>query len=115
MPSAGDLRGRIHFQRREVVDDGFGNEVSGQFETQFTVAAGFKPLRGTEAVQASRLEGVQPSVVTVRQSHQTRQVTPEWRMVDARNPERIFNISAISDPDQKRQWFEILGKEGVAT
>ena len=104
------LRERVHFQQR--TDDG-----DGPFVTQSTVAAGFRPLRGGEDVMASRLSGVQPYIVTVRQSSQTRavKVDTDWRMVDARDEAREFNIRAINDPDGLRQWFEILVQEGVAT
>lgn len=115
MPRAGELRESITFQSREEVDDGYGNQVSGDWADQFTVAANFKPLRGTETVMAARLAGSQPYVVTVRQSELTRQVRPEWRFIDARNTGREFNIRAIHDPDGRNAWFEILAVEGVAT
>lgn len=114
MPSAGDLRERVHFQSRELIDDGYGNEQSGPWTTRFTVAAGFRPLRGGEAVMASRLESRQPYIVTVHQSSDTRGVTTDWRIVDARNTGRVFAISAApTDPDGKRAWLEILAIEGM--
>lgn len=115
MIGAGDLRERVHLQRRTFADDGFGNTVAGDFETVFTCAAHYKPLRGTEAVQAQRLAGQQPYVVTIRQSSQSRNVLTDWQMVDARNPARVMSIAAISDPDGRRAWLEILATEGEAT
>lgn len=116
MVAAGLFRdNRVHFQSRAVVDDGAGNEVAGPFETQFTVSASFAPLRGGEEVMAARLGGQQPYIVTVRQSSQTRQATTDWRLVDARDVSRIFNIRAINDPDGRRAVFEILAQQGVAT
>ncbi len=112
MAGAGQLRGRAHFQKREVVDDGAGNEVSGEFVTQFTAAVGFKAKLGGEEVMAARLDGIQPYVVTVYQSPQSRLVDPEWRIVDARDPSRIFAITAIHDPDQRGAMFEMLVKQG---
>lgn len=112
MTGAGDLRERLHFQRRAIGDDGFGGEATGEFETVFTCAARRRPLKGGEGVMASRLNGVQPYIVTVRQSSQTRSVTTAWRIVDARNPRRVMNITAISDPDGRRAWFDILAIEG---
>ncbi len=107
------LRGSVHFQSREAVDDGAGNEVSGPWVTRFTVAASFKPMRGGEQVMAARLEGLQPYVVTVRESSATREATTDWRLVDARNAARIFAITAISDPDQMGAWLDILATEGA--
>ncbi|MGH0278405.1 phage head completion protein [Sinorhizobium meliloti] len=47
-PSAGRMHQRLHFQKREIVDDSYGNEVAGPFETVFTAAAELIPLRGGE-------------------------------------------------------------------
>lgn len=111
------MRDRVHLQRRVAGDDGFGGSTpSGQFETVATVWAHLLPLRGSESVQASRLQGRQPYVVTIRQSSQTRELTSAWRIVDARNPNRIFAINAPpTDPDGKRALFEILVTEGASS
>ncbi len=108
------MRERLHFQRRGVGDDGLGHQVpSGPFATVFTVSAAMRPLQGTEAVMASRLQGRQPYVVTVRKSSQTAPVTAAWRLVDARNADRVFAIAAPpADPDGRNAWLEILVTEG---
>lgn len=88
---SGALRSYIHLQNRGTVDDGFGNMVpGGRFTTQFSVYANFRPLlrgsaTGVEDVFASRIEGNQPFIVTVRKSSQFDNVTTAWRMVDARS------------------------------
>lgn len=115
MRGAGGLRGRVHFQRRGAVDDGMGNVVSGDWKTQFAVRARFAPAPGREQVLAARLEGGQPYILWVRQSSQTRRITPAWRAVDARDPARIDAITAPAmDPDQTRHWLVIPVTEGVA-
>lgn len=111
----GALHERLHFQSRPVVDDGWGDDTpgAGDFETIFTRAAGMRPRVGGEAVTAARLEGRQPFVVTVRHSRQMAEVTTAWRLVDARNENRVFNImSPPADPDGKNQWLEFLAEEG---
>jgi len=35
-------------------------------------------------------------------------VTADWRIVDARDERRVFNIRAIHDPDGKRAWLDML-------
>ncbi|PWL18828.1 head-tail adaptor protein [Falsochrobactrum shanghaiense] len=117
--SAGPLRGLVHCQDWVEGDDGWGGTKLG-FETKATVAASFLPLRGSEAVMASRLAGKQPYVVTIRSSEATRVITPAWRLVDARagnnargEPKRVFDIKAISDPDGKNAWLEVLCEEVV--
>lgn len=115
MTSAGDLRHRLLFQRRSDADDGWGNiiEGAGPFETVFSVRAAMQPKFGTETVMAARLAGQQPYVVTVRASMQMAAVTPAWRLVDARNSNRIFAITApVTDPDGRNQWRELLVMEG---
>src|SRR5690606_16918032 len=84
---AGALRERLHFQRRADGDDGMGGTIpgAGELATEFTVSAALRPLRGSEAVMADRLGGKQPYVVTVRYSQQMLEVTPAWRLKDARN------------------------------
>lgn len=113
--AAGNLRERLHFQRRAEIDDGFGNQVAGDFETVFTEAARLMPMRGSETVLASRLQGIQPYRVTVRSSERTRAVGPDWRAVDARNANRVFNIMTAANVDEKNAYIELIVQEGVAT
>jgi len=112
---AGKLREKLLFQRRALVDDGFGNEVAGDWETQFTAAADLIPLRGGEPVIASRLVGVQPFIVRIRSCSAALAVDPSWRAVDARQASRIFNITAAVDPDNKNAWIDMMATQGVAT
>jgi SPP1 family predicted phage head-tail adaptor len=109
----GELRSRIALQVRSNHDDGYGNEVTGPFETQAEVWAKFHFLRGGEEVMAGRLAGKQPAIITVRQSAATRAITTAWRILTKDG--EAWNIRAITDPDNKRAWFEILAEKGVAT
>lgn len=112
----GALRYRLQFQNRPTVDDGYGNQVpGGDFETAKTIAAGMAPRIGGEGVTAARLDGRQPFVITVRWAAWLLDVTPAWRLVDARNSNRVLNVlSPLADPDGKRQWLEFLAQEGGA-
>ncbi|RVL12616.1 head-tail adaptor protein [Sinorhizobium meliloti] len=114
-PSAGRMHQRLHFQKRSIVDDSYGNEVAGPFETVFTTAAELIPLRGGEPVQAARLVGVQPYTLRIRSCVAAREVTTSWRIVDARNASRVMNIRTVSNPDQKNAWLDLLVDDGVAT
>lgn len=115
MPSAGQLKDRVTFQRRGTVDDGYGNEVSGPWEDVFTVSANIAPARGREEVLAQRLQGVRPVEITVRWSSDTVKIQPEWRAINARSPDQVFNIHDIRDPDGKRAWNILTCTLGVAT
>jgi hypothetical protein len=112
---AGSLRARLNFQRREVSDDGFGNPVTGDFATVFTDAVDLIPRMGSEAVMASRLQGVQPYTARVRASSWTRQITPAWRAVDARSGAVYAIVSPFVDLDQKGAYLEGLLTVGGQT
>lgn len=117
MRGAGQLRNRVHCQMKGPATDEFGNPVPGGavWATQFSVRAGFRPRNGGETVIAGRLQGVQPYIVTIRQSSQTRMITPGWRLVDANNVTRIFNVKSLADPDDKGAWLELLVEQGTAS
>lgn len=115
-----DEMGRVIVAKRGVdlggEDDPYGNPYAGAWEVMFSVDALMHPLRGTEAVMAARLDGVQPFIVTVRRSPQTKVITTDWRFVYTRDPLRLFNISAIQDAaDGRRYFLEMRAQEGVAT
>jgi head-tail adaptor len=113
--TAGRMREKLNFQKRSSSDDGYGNDQAGDFETAFTAAAELVPLKGTEAVMASRLSGVQPFVVRIYSNSQSRSVGASWRAVDTRDPNRIFNITAVANMDQKNRMLDIMVTQGVAT
>lgn len=116
---AGALRERLHCQKPSGGDDGWGGGQlpgAGSYENAFAkpIAAGMKPRTGGEGVDAARLGGKQPFVVTVRSTSQTRQVTTAWRLVDARDESRVFAVtSPPADPDGRNQWLEFLAVEGA--
>lgn len=116
--SAGKLERCLQFQRRLEVDDGAGNYVDA-YALQFEIAANVRYLRGGETILASRLEQVSPLIVLVRSCADTRQITGDWRAVDARDG-TVFQIKERPrHPVDKagyedRAWLEMLCQEGVA-
>lgn len=108
--SAGSLYEKFTFSTITSVPDGHGG-----FEptpTDFTVRANIRYLRGGETVQAARLTGKQPVVVTVRRSSQTAALTTDSQMKDARTGTK-YQIRAIV-PTEDRQFMEITAESGVA-
>lgn len=109
---SGALRSFIHFQKRDVSDDGFGNEVpGGPFEHQFSSYANFRPLlrgssTGVEDVFADRLQGNQPYIVTVRRTKELEQVTTAWRIVDARSSKYDNWILGSGYWNDSGQWID---------
>jgi SPP1 family predicted phage head-tail adaptor len=110
VPSAPNLRDRVAFDAETTGDDGYGNTVTGWAE-QFVVAAQIRYLRGSEPVIAERLQGVQPVVVTVRDSTQTRAINAGWRAREARTG-TVFNIRSVTPSDGNRAWIDMLAEVG---
>lgn len=113
MTSSGDLRDRLTFSKREVTADEFGNPVTGEFEDAFTRWAEIKPMRGGEDVLGARLQGTQPILIRVRYDSQTKEITPDWRAIDARDG-TVYAIRTAVDMDRRRAWIELLAEAGVA-
>lgn len=108
---AGDLKYRVHCQRRVARDDGMGNTVA-EFATEFTVRAAYRHLRGGETVMASRLENKHPVLITVRSSSETRQINSDWRLVDARDDAEFAIRDVTAETD--RQFIAFLCESGAA-
>lgn len=112
----GALRYRFDCQKRGDGNDGWGTSVEGQgdFESQFGVHAAMRPRTGGEGVDAARLGGTQPYVVTVRKTSNTKLITVAWQLVDARDNSRVFAVtSPPADPDGRGAWLEFIVTEGV--
>jgi head-tail adaptor len=111
---AGQLRERVAFEVRGDVDDGMGNPQSGDFAEVYRCAARIMPKMGGEQVMAARLTGTQPVLISVRICEALREIGTDWRVRDVRN-DIVYNIKAISNPDEKREYLEILAISGAAT
>jgi SPP1 family predicted phage head-tail adaptor len=111
--SSGELRERVEFQARGQADDGYGN-TEAEFTVRFEVAAAIEPRLGGEQVMAARLEGRQPMTIRIRYSRQSAEITTDWRARDVR-ADVLYNIRAISNPDQKKRYLDLLCEAGVAT
>ena len=108
---AGDLYYRVAFDKRAEVDDGYGNTESDWVE-QFQCRAAYRHLRGGESVMAGRLQGRHSQVIIVHASSQTRQVSTEWRVRDARDG-TVFNIRDVT-AETDRMFISFLCERGVA-
>jgi head-tail adaptor len=111
---SGQLRSRVAFEVRPQVDDGMGNPQSGDFAEVYRCAARIMPKMGGESVLAARLTGTQPMLITVRVCDALREIGGDWRARDVRKGV-VYNIKAISNPDEKREYLEILAVSGEAT
>lgn len=101
----------VAFDAPSPQSDGQGGQEEGWTQA-VSCRAHFRYLRGGETVQAARLEGRQPVVVTIRQSDAARSITPEWRMRDTRRHD-VYNIRSIV-PSENRLYLELTCEKGVA-
>lgn len=104
----------IAFDRREMVDDGYGNEVAGPWQEQFQRRAEFRTLPGSEAVMAARLQGRQPMQVNVRLDSDTALVGNDWQLRNVRNG-LAYNIRDVRKDTTNRAMMTFLVEGGVAT
>jgi len=117
MPSPGDLRERVAFQKRADVDDGAGNRT-GPWETVYSRRAQIKPQRGRNEVFAAKLAGVQPYIITVRCDTDTRKLTKAWRIKGASgiHRDKLFEIlGGVENMDMRQRYLDIVCQAGVAT
>ena len=108
---AGNLRELLSFQKRQEIEDNHGNVVN-DFVEQFRRPAGMSALRGGEAVQASRLQGTQPYIVTVRYDLAVATVTTDWRVVDTRTGTAYAITTFVPRP--KKDYVDLMCVSGVA-
>jgi head-tail adaptor len=113
---AGALRYRLTFAERDTVEDEYGN-IGLTWIDRFTVSGNITAKVGGEAVDAARLQGRQPVILTVRRSTDTRQVTTDWKATEVESGTE-FNIRTSVDPfigtSQHGLWFEMIAETGVA-
>lgn len=117
-----DLFYAVRFERPMSWDDGHGGVEQG-WDTMEPVKARahFRFLRGGETVQAARLQGRQPIVVTLRRDSDVMQITAGWRMRGNRHGEggpddahEVYNVRSGPVPTDDRRYVEVLVEGGVA-
>lgn len=111
---AGELRERLAFEKRVMLaEPGNGSGTKrGDWQQQFIVWAKVIFLRGGESVLASRLSGVQPTVITVRASSQSRLIKSDWRARDTRTG-AIYNLKA-PNPSANNESIDFIAETGGA-
>lgn len=114
--TAGRLRFRVRFDCRMRKDGTYGGTETGWVE-QFTRWADIVMLKGTEAVMADRLQGLQPALIIVRRDSETLRVDASWRAVEIRDntPARCFALkSPGADMEGDRAFITMMAEAGAA-
>jgi SPP1 family predicted phage head-tail adaptor len=110
---AGQLIELVAFDKRAVVDDGYGNPISGDWQEQFQRRAKFVHVRGSETVMAARLESRSTIIIEIRVSDEALQIGTDWQARDVRRG-TAFNIREISE-DKGRAYLDLVCEANVAT
>ena len=104
MTHAGQLDRKVIFYQRALDENG---DRLGALTAVVTRQARVQPLKGGEAVQAQRMAGQQPVIITVRRDGTTKTIDNSFEAEDARDETVKWDVqSTIITEDL--QWVEIL-------
>lgn len=114
----GQLRSRVTFQRLGTgAGDGAGNygedfvAIAGAKD----VAAQINPKAGREALVPEGIQGRRTFEVTIRYTETRAGIRVDDRMIDARDPSAIYNVTAPPiNVDMHRKYLKILVELGGA-
>ena len=89
---------------------GPGGVVTTEWTERYSCRAQFIYSRGSEVVEAARLDGRSTYKVRVRQCEAARRITSDWRMRDTRSGTEyaVIEVDAITD----RAWIYIVVQSG---
>lgn len=104
---AGPLRERCAIQAESTSDDGMGGQTL-SWSTSATVWARVTPIGGREQVQAQQVQDSVTHRVTIRYRPG---LNAGMRLLWGSKP---LNIRAVTNPDEKKKYLELLTEEGVA-
>ena len=105
------LAHRVALLKPVTSSDGYGGRDEVRAE-RFRAKADIRYLRGGEEVQAARLAGRQPAVVTIRAFSASREVTTGWTVRDLRRGVD-YNVRSVV-PSYDRRHVEITCESGIA-
>lgn len=110
--TAGLLTEAVAFDE-PVQATGPGGAVTTAWPERHACRAQFIYARGSEVVEAARLEGRSTFKVRIRQCAAARSITTDWRMRDTRRGTEyaLIEVDAITD----RQWIYIVVQSGRAS
>lgn len=104
MTDPGQLSRRVSFRQRAAGED---SAHDGAWATIVTRQARVQPKLGGEAVQAARMAGTQPVIITVRRDATTKTIDNGWSAVDYRDATIIWDIQSVIVTEDL-QWVEAL-------
>lgn len=111
MSSADKLNGKVQFDRPLNSPDGMGGQVQA-YEKHLETWCQWVYSRGSETVEAARLEGRAIYKLKLRSSPLSRALTTDHRMQNMRGGEfyQVRELDILSDP----AWVYVVVERGVA-
>lgn len=112
MTSTSDLTALIRFDRPRMTDDGYGGQTR-TWALAFEVWAQWIYVRGSEVIDAARLQGRAIYKIRLRSNRVSQAVTTEWRVLDKRQPGveyQVREVDTLTDP----AWVYLVVERGVA-
>ena len=104
--NAGQLRHRVTIQQLTRVEDEGGGYAEVWADVA-TVWAAIKPMRGNERYEAQQVQSTLTHKVTIRYRAG---IKPQMRLLYGN---RVFNIEAVIDIEERHRWLELLCSEVV--
>lgn len=112
----GDLRSRVTFAERVTRSDNAGN-MQAEWIDRLTCPAQIIAARGSESLDATRLESRGSDVIRVRFNPATRAIVADWKATDVESGV-AYNIRAVRDPfqgtPQHGRWIDCYCEQGLA-
>ena len=109
---SGNLNKRFAFQPPVETINDYGTVEQG-WGTAIERWTHIRFLRGGETVQAARLNGKQPVILTVRADPETKTFDTSWRAYDLEKPTIFYNVRSVIETED-RYWVEVMAERGVA-
>jgi len=103
---AGNLRHKITFQQLTVANDTWGHSNE-TWTDEVTTFAAIWPLRGTERLEAAKLDNEVSHKIRIRYK---KGLHPKMRI---KFGTRYFNVLSIINPDERNIYQEIMASEEV--
>jgi hypothetical protein len=114
-PTRAELRDRVRFERRGApIDDGYGNTHADWIRVGGDRLVRLAPVRGGEQVQADRLAGISAWILDAQADAMIRDVDESYRVVDARDPRRTWNVRSSLDLEGRDRWRTMNLEKGGA-
>lgn len=104
---AGSINRRLSFEKRILVDDGYGN-TEADYAEAFVRWGKISPSIGVETVTAARLTGQQPVDITVRYDPETKGIEADWRVVDMAD-NKIYELKSPPAEVAYHTWLILKG------